>query len=176
MDGHGNAVSWVQSLFEELGSGIVSESTGIVLHNRLWLEKLAPGHPNTLAPGRRPFHTLCPALLVRGGRCALAIATPGDHGQPQTLAQVIVNLEDRGMDIQRAIESPRLRHDRGAELMVESRFPAPCLERLARSGYALRDVGPWARPMGGVNAIHQDEDGIRMGGADPRRASYAIAE
>ncbi len=176
MDADGNAVSWVQSLFEEFGSGIVSERTGIVLQNRLHLASLAPGGPNSLAPGRRPFHTLCPALLVRDGACRLAIATPGDHGQPQTIAQVIVNLLDRGMDIQEAIEAPRIRHDRGLEVMHESRLDAGSLAGLAALGYSLRDVGAWSRLMGGVNAIHSPDGSLKMGGADPRRASYAIPQ
>ena len=127
MDESGNAVSWVQSLFEEFGSGILSEATGIVLHNRLHLASLEEGHPNTLTPRHRPFHTLCPALVVDHGRCRLAIATPGDHGQPQSLAQVINLLWEGGMDIQQAIEAPRVRHDSGREILYENRLDAELL-------------------------------------------------
>lgn len=176
MDKAGNAASWVQSLFEEFGSGVASESTGIVLHNRLHLAGLREGHPNTLAPGRRPFHTLCPALVLEGGRCRLAIATPGDHGQPQTLAQVIVNLWERGMDIQEAIEAPRVRHDRGLEVLAEDRLDPTALAGLTGSGYEVQNVGPWSRLMGGVNAIYSLDGTLKMGGADPRRASYAVAQ
>ncbi|NIR31457.1 MAG: hypothetical protein GWN84_19525, partial [Gammaproteobacteria bacterium] len=176
VDAEGNAVSWVQSVFEAFGSGVVSERTGIVLQNRLSLASLHPDGPNALAPGRRPFHTLCPALVLRDGACRLAVATPGDHGQPQTLAQVIVNLLDRGMNIQEAIEAPRIRHDGGTALMHESRMDPQALAPLHASGYELEDVGPWSRLMGGVNAIHILDNGVRLGGADPRRASYAIAE
>src|SRR5262249_20208306 len=84
VDRWGNAVAWVQSLFDEFGSGIVSPSTGIVMHNRLHLEQLSDDPIRGLRPGMRPFHTLCPALLTRDG-CELAIATPGDHGQPQSI-------------------------------------------------------------------------------------------
>ncbi len=176
MDAEGNAVSWVQSLFDEFGSGVVSEGTGIVLQNRLHLASLTPGGPNSLAPGRRPFHTLCPALLVREGVCRLAIATPGDHGQPQTLAQVIVNLLDRAMDVQEAIEAPRIRHDRGPEVMYEGRIEPGELHELAAHGYSVRDVGAWSRLMGGVNAIHSPDGSLKMGGADPRRSCYAVAQ
>lgn len=176
MDAEGNAASWVQSLFEEFGSGVVSEGTGIVLQNRLHLASLTPGGPNSLAPGRRPFHTLCPALLVREGACRLAIATPGDHGQPQTLAQVIVNLLDRAMDVQEAIEAPRIRHDQGTEVMYEGRIDPGDLHELEMRGYGLRDVGPWSRLMGGVNAIHAPDGSLKMGGADPRRSCYAVAQ
>jgi len=176
VDAQGNAVSWVQSLFEAFGSGVLSERTGIVLQNRLSLASLRPEQPNALAPGRRIFHTLCPALLLQEGVCRLAIATPGDHGQPQILAQVIVELLERGRHIQEAIEAPRIRHDTGSELMHESRIDAVLLDPLRDLGYELRDVGSWSRLMGGVNAIHCLENGVRLGGADPRRACYAIAE
>ena len=176
MDRDGNAVSWVQSLFEDFGSGVVSPSTGIVLHNRLQLASLQPGGPNSLAPGRRPFHTLCPALVVGDGRCKLAISTPGDHGQPQSLAQIIVNIWDRKMDVQAAVEAPRIRHDNGMELLYEDRLPEAELRPLADAGYDTTSVGAWSRLMGGVNAIHCPEGAFKMGGADPRRASYAVAE
>lgn len=176
MDAAGNAVSWVQSLFEEFGSGVVSPATGIVLQNRLRLASLMPGGPNSLAPGRRPFHTLCPALVLEGGRCRLAIATPGDHGQPQTIAQVLAHILDGDLDVQESIEAPRIRHDEGAEVMHESRVAPGLLSPLADAGYSLRDVGGWSRVMGGVCAIHCPDGGVRMGGADPRRAAYAAAE
>ena len=85
----GNAVCWVQSLFEEFGSGIVSPSTGIVLHNRLYLEKITGNYKNQLKPNKRPFHTLCPSMVMNNNNLDLVIATPGDHGQPQTIFQII---------------------------------------------------------------------------------------
>jgi len=176
IDEAGNAVSWVQSLFEEFGSGILSESTGIVLHNRLHLASLEEGHPNTLSPRHRPFHTLCPALIVENGRCRLVIATPGDHGQPQSLVQVINLLWEGELDIQQAIKAPRIRHDWGNEILYENRLDVESLSSLANSGYSLRDVGPWSRLMGGVNAIYSPREDLKVGGADPRRASYAMAQ
>ena len=176
MDKDGNAASWVQSLFDEFGSGIVSESTGIVLHNRLHLASLNKGHPNTLYRNHRPFHTLCPALVVESDRCCLAIATPGDHGQPQTLAQVILNVWQRGMDIQEAIEAPRIRHDVGLEVLYENRIEEQFLHSLMQNGYKISDMGSWSRLMGGVNAIYCPNGIVKMAGADPRRASYAVAQ
>ncbi len=176
VDSRGNAVSWVQSLFEAFGSGVASSSTGIVFHNRLSLASLAPGGPNSLAPGRRPFHTLCPALVLNDGSCEFALATPGDHGQPQTLAQILIAVLDRGLDIQEAVEAPRIRHDSGTKVMYEDRLPEDAVRPLASAGYALDNVGPWSRVMGGANAIQCLPNGTRMAGADPRRASYAIVE
>lgn len=176
IDAEGNAVSWVQSLFEGFGSGIASESTGIVLQNRLSLASLKPGGPNSLAPGRRPFHTLCPCLVIKDGQVRFALATPGDHGQPQTLAQVLHNAMAEGMDIQEALEAPRIRHDEGRVVMHESRIPDEALAPLRTAGFALEDAGAWSRMMGGVNAIQCLSSGLRLGAGDPRRACYAIAE
>jgi gamma-glutamyltranspeptidase/glutathione hydrolase len=175
IDRDGNAVSWVQSLFEEFGSGVVSAQTGIVLHNRLWGQTLDNIGPRALRPRQRPFHTLCPALVLGGDNCELAIATPGDHGQPQALAQVMLNMYVRGMTVQEAIEYPRIRHDAGRDFSYESRIPDIVIRVLERQGYVGTNIGPWARPMGGVNAILRSPDGMLLGGADPRRASYAVS-
>ncbi|MCP5367703.1 MAG: gamma-glutamyltransferase [Hyphomicrobiales bacterium] len=175
VDRRGNAVSWVQSLFEEFGSCVVSPATGIVMHNRLYLEEISDHPVRGLLPGHRPFHTLSPALLIGDG-CDLAIATPGDHGQPQTLFQVLMNLLERGMNIQQAIDAPRVRHDTGPEVMYENRCPPAWVEEIAASGFTPRDMGPWTRILGGVNAIQRGPEGVLFGGADRRRASYAVSE
>lgn len=174
VDQWGNAVSWVQSLFEEFGSGVLSPSTGIVMHNRMYLEEISDQPTRGLRPKTRPFHTLCPALLVGDNGCELAIATPGDHGQPQAIFQVMENMFARAMNVQAAIEAPRLRHDTGADVMIESRAPEEWWNAIQSAGYTARDVGPWSRLMGGVNAIVRHPDGLLLGGADPRRASYAV--
>ena len=107
----GNAVCWVQSLFEEFGSGIVSPSTGIVLHNRLYLEKITGNYKNKLKPNKRPFHTLCPSMVMNNNNLDLVIATPGDHGQPQTIFQIINFIYTQKYKIQKAINLPRIRHN-----------------------------------------------------------------
>jgi gamma-glutamyltranspeptidase/glutathione hydrolase len=173
VDRWGNAMAWVQSLFDEFGSGIVSPSTGIVMHNRLHLEQLNDDPIRGLRPGMRPFHTLCPALLTQDG-CELAIATPGDHGQPQSIFQVLVNLHELDHNIQEAIEAPRIRHDSGDAAMVEDRAPKSWAGRIAEGGVRVVSVGPWSRLMGGVTAIYRSNDGLLFGGADPRRACYAL--
>ncbi len=175
VDRWGNAVSWVQSLFDHFGSGVASPATGIVMQNRLSMCALAETGPARLVPGKRTPHTLCPALVFERGRVRAAIATPGDHGQPQSLAQVVVHLVDGGLDVQEAVEAPRIRHDEGLTVMHESRIEAAALRPLAEAGFTLRDVGPWSRLMGGVCAIVRDDDGLLMGGADPRRSPYAVS-
>jgi gamma-glutamyltranspeptidase len=174
IDKWGNAVSWVQSLFEDFGSGVVSPSTGLVMHNRLYLETLDEDPRHGLRPGIRPFHTLCPALLV-GEQCEMAIASPGDHGQPQSIFQVLLNVYVQGMDLQAAVEAPRVRHDTGTQVMLESRLPQVWSDAVQALGLTPRDVGPWSRLMGGVNAIQRHPEGVLMSGADPRRSCYAVA-
>jgi gamma-glutamyltranspeptidase/glutathione hydrolase len=174
IDRWGNAVSWVQSLFEEFGSAVVSPETGLVAHNRLALQGIEPDAPWPLRPGKRPFHTLCPALVENEDGCEIAIATPGDHGQPQSIFQVLLRMFAEGHHIQAAIEAPRLRHDGGSTVMLEDRAPAAWAEAIRTAGYDVSDVGPWSRLMGGVNAIQRRADGLLMAGADPRRASYAV--
>lgn len=175
VDAAGHAVSWVQSLFEAFGSGIVCSSHGLVLHNRAMLERLDDDPIRGLRCGFRPFHTLCPALVTGKGGVELAIATPGDHGQPQSLFQVMRRHFEQGLDIQSAIEWPRLRHDAGRDVMLERRCPSDWDFALTKAGWAVKRVETWSRLMGGVNAIRRTE-GQLFAGADPRRSSYAISE
>jgi gamma-glutamyltranspeptidase/glutathione hydrolase len=104
----------------------------------------------------------------------MAIATPGDHGQPQSIFQVLVKTYGEGMNIQAAIEAPRMRHDTGSEMMLESRVPEPWLRAVDALGLARKEVGAWSRLMGGVNAIQRQADGTLLSGADPRRSCYAV--
>ncbi|MBP0116394.1 gamma-glutamyltransferase family protein [Bradyrhizobium vignae] len=175
VDAAGRAVSWVQSLFEAFGSGVICPSHGIVLHNRAMLERLDDDPVRGLRGGVRPFHTLCPALVTGEDGVELAIATPGDHGQPQSLFQVMRRHFEQDLDIQSAIEWPRLRHDDGRQVMLERRCPGGWDTALTKAGWAVKRLESWSRLMGGVNAIRRS-DGLVMGGADPRRASYVIAE
>lgn len=175
IDRNGHAVSWVQSLFEEFGSGVACPDQGIVLHNRAALEQLNDDPVRGLIGGYRPFHTLCPALVTSPDGALAAIATPGDHGQPQSLTLVLRRHFEQGLDIQAAIEWPRLRHDSGREVLLEDRCPLSWDAQLTSAGWNVRRVGRWSRLMGGVNAIVRQPDGLMMGGADPRRSSYALA-
>lgn len=175
VDAAGSAVSWVQSLFESFGSGVVCSGHGIVLHNRAMLERVDDDPVRGVRGGYRPFHTLCPAVVTSEAGVELAIATPGDHGQPQSLFQVMRRHFEQGLDIQAAIEWPRLRHDEGREVMLECRCPLDWDASLGKAGFVVKRLESWSRMMGGVNAIRRFE-GLLMGGADPRRSSYAVAE
>ena len=104
-DGQGNVISLIQSLFDDFGSGIVAGDTGILLHNRGSLFNLTPGHPDQIAPHKRPLHTLVPAMVMKDGKPWLSFGVMGGDMQPQGHAQVLVNLIDFGMNVQEAGEA-----------------------------------------------------------------------
>ena len=174
VDGDGAAVVLIQSLFEEFGSGVWVESGGFALQNRMCGFTLEPGHPNELAPGKRPLHTLCCSVALRDGRLELAYATPGGHAQTQTLVQILNNLTVFGMDVQEAVEAPRVTHEPG-RLLVESRVPAGVRATLTRLGHPVGVLPAWSSHVGGAGAVMvHPESAVRQAGADPRRDSYAI--
>ncbi len=170
-DGSGNVVSLIQSLYEAFGSGIVAGETGIALQNRGSLFSLEPGHPNVLAPGKRPFHTLVPAMVMKDGQPWLSFGVMGGDMQPQGHVQVLLNLIDFGMNVQEAGEAARFRHSsRGVAL--ESNISAEARAGLEQRGHTvIRSVGAF----GGFQGILFDRArGVMMGGSDPRKDGLAI--
>jgi gamma-glutamyltranspeptidase/glutathione hydrolase len=169
-DSEGNVISLIQSLYETFGSGIVAGDTGIVLQNRASLFSLTPGHPNQIAPGKRPFHTLIPAMVLKDGVPWVSFGVMGGDMQAQGHAQVLANLIDFGMDIQAAGEAPRFRHTAGG-LALESAFTADARAGLASRGHLLIDsTGVW----GGFQGIMIDpKTRVLMAGSDPRKDGMA---
>jgi len=175
VDKDGNAVSMIQSLFAAFGSGRMVPGTGITLHNRGALFELDGGHPNVIAPGKRPFHTLSPAMALNAdGSVAIAFGTPGGDGQPQTLVQVLNNVLRHGMTPQQAVEAARWRVFAGTRLGVEPGIDSATRASLQRRGHVIRVQEPSAE-FGGAQMIVIHSSGSRMTGADPRREAYAIA-
>lgn len=173
VDGDGNAVSLIQSIFQSFGSGIVAGDTGIILQNRGSYFSLVPGHPNELAPAKRPLHTLMPSLLLRDGKLLGPLGTQGGDAQVQVLLQLITNLIDFGMEPQAAIDAPRwLAGGRTASpltVLLEAGFPELTLPGLARLGHELTVIDPWNPNAGHAQLILLDhETGMLRGGADPR--------
>jgi len=173
-----NAVSFINSLFNSFGSGIVAGETGIMLHNRGSGFSLDPGHPNKLEPGKRPFHTLIPAMVLRDGKLLMSYGVMGGDIQAQGHAQVLVNLIDRGMNLQQAIDAPRIRYISGKGVMMEDTLPASIIDGLVERGHerVLPPAGIRHRAlMGGGQAIMIDPDsGALSGGSDPRKDGMAI--
>lgn len=170
-DGKGNAISFINSLFAEFGAGIVVPGTGIVLHNRGSGFTLRSGHPNRLAPGKRPLHTLVPALIMKDGKPLMPFGVMGGDNQAQAHVQIVVNLVDFGMNVQDAGDAARVRHG-GEGLAVESGIPESTRSVLIRFGHQIVD-GRGA--MGGYQAVFIDpRTGVLMGGSDPRKDGLAI--
>jgi gamma-glutamyltranspeptidase / glutathione hydrolase len=169
-DSQGNVVSLIQSLYETFGSGIVAGDTGIVLHDRANLFSLAPGHPNQIAPGKRPFHTLIPAMVLKDGVPWLSFGVMGGDMQAQGHAQVLANLIDFGMNVQEAGEAPRFRHS-NTGVALESAFTADARSGLAARGHTVvGGSGLW----GGFQGILIDpKTHVLMAGSDPRKDGMA---
>jgi gamma-glutamyltranspeptidase/glutathione hydrolase len=169
-DSDGNVISLIQSLYETVGSGIVAGDTGIMLHNRGNLFTLTPGHPNQIAPGKRPFHTLIPAMVMKDGVPWVSFGVMGGDMQAQGHAQVLANLIDFGMNIQEAGEAPRFR-DSGNGLALESPFSAEARAGLTARGHTLiQSVGVW----GGFQGILIDpKTHVLQAGSDPRKDGMA---
>ena len=176
VDQYGNVVSLIQSLFATFGSGLVVPDTGIVLHNRGSLFRFQEDHPNVFAPRRRPFHTLCPVIILSNDLPWLAVGTPGGDGQTHTLVQVINNMQLFGMTPQEAIDAPRLRRLRDGSLAIEDRVPQDVRDALAARGYTVHARSGWTAEFGGAQAVLVDQiAGRRQAGADRRREGWAVA-
>ena len=177
VDQWGNAVSWIQSNFAGFGSGLLDEATGILLHNRGALFTLETGHPNQIAPDKRPYHTLSPTMaLYPSGEFAFTLGTPGGDSQTQTILQITHNMLVFGMTPQQAIEAPRFRSLSGLRLAIEDRVSEEALLDLRQRGHLLNLVEGWTATFGGAHMIHHDpETGVLTAAADPRREAYAIA-
>jgi gamma-glutamyltranspeptidase / glutathione hydrolase len=172
------AVSFINSLFNSFGSGIVAGDTGIMLHNRGSGFSLDPNHPNRLEPGKRPFHTLIPAMVFREGKLLMTYGVMGGDIQAQGHAQVLVNLADRGMNLQQTIEAPRIRYMSGRGVMLEDTLPADVIAGLVQHGHEriLPPAGIKHRAlMGGGQAIMIDPvSGALSGASDPRKDGMAL--
>jgi gamma-glutamyltranspeptidase/glutathione hydrolase len=165
------AVSLINSLFSAFGVGIATEQTGIMLHNRGACFVVDPDHPNDIGPGKRPMHTIIPGLAMRDGRCELSFGVMGAHYQPMGHTQVITNIVDYGMDVQAAIDMPRVFFV-GEQTVVERGVSAQATEGLTARGH---DVVVAPSPWGGGQAIHIDwERGVLIGGSDPRKDGCAL--
>jgi gamma-glutamyltranspeptidase/glutathione hydrolase len=183
MDTEGNAFSATPS-DPGLGAPIV-DGLGIIVSTRgaqLWT---TPGHPSAIAPRKRPRLTPNPALLMKDGRALMPFGCPGEDAQCQAMVQTVCNVVDFEMNLQAAIEAPRVIsrsfpwtfHPHAYEpgvLTVEGRIAPSVRERLAALGHVIRDLPDFTPAAAGMCAIRRLEPGTLEGGADPRRESYAI--
>ena len=173
-----NAVSFINSLFNSFGSGVVAGDTGIILHNRGSGFSLEEGHPNEYAPGKRPFHTLIPAMVFKGDQLLMSYGVMGGDIQAQGHVQVLVNLVDRGMNLQEAIDAPRVRYISGRGVMLEEELTDAVIDGLVARGHqrVLPPAGvTHTTLMGGGQAIMIDPStGALLGASDQRKDGLAI--
>jgi gamma-glutamyltranspeptidase/glutathione hydrolase len=173
MDGEGRAVSCIQSVYHEFGSGLVLPHTGITWQNRVCSFSLNPSHINALAPGKQPFQTLCPSMAqFKDGRTAVYGAMGGD-GQPQSQCALFTRMFDHGLSPQAAVSAPRWLLGRtwgqaSDTLKLESRFPLSLAEKLGGMGHRIEILPAWDEAMGHAGAIVRNIEGVLEGGADPR--------
>ena len=181
-DRDGNVVSLIQSLYAAFGSGVHVPGTGVTLHNRGFGFNLIDGHPNALAPGKRPMHTLMPGMALRDGQPWLAFGTRGADGQPQTGLQLLNGLLDFGLDLQSAMEAPRWAHGApggrypASALVLEGRFGDAVAEDLAARGHEVMLADAVDPVMGTAQMIQVDQSrGCYMAATDPRGDGVALA-
>ncbi|MBI2204543.1 MAG: gamma-glutamyltransferase [Candidatus Rokubacteria bacterium] len=175
-DADGTVVSVTQTLGAPFGSGFAVPGTGIVLNNILKWMDLAPESPNVVRPGHKAVSMMSPTQVYRDGRFLLSIGTPGSYGILQTTTQMLVNVLDFGMNVQEAIEAPRVRVYRDRLVDAEARIPAATLDGLRARGHEVNLIDDWSWIVGGGQGVMRDpESGALMAGADPRRDGYALA-
>ena len=173
-DAEGNMVSFINSNYDYFGSGIVVPGTGFALHNRGAGFTLTPGLPNTVAPGKRPFHTLIPGFVTQtvNGReqAYMSFGLMGGGVQAQGHVQFLINYFVFGMDLQAAIDAPRFRHYDGLRVALETPVTDSVREALKAMGHVLIDQPPVA--FGGAQAIVRLPKGFAAG-SDPRKDGMA---
>ena len=171
VDQNRNAASFISSIFEHFGSGLVAGETGILMQNRGSLFTLIENHPNCLHPGKRPLHTIIPSIVFKDGKPEFVFGLMGGHMQPQGHVQILNNLYVFGLGVQEASDQPRFFHD-GLELCLESSFSSEVRRELIEKGHKLNDqVGVF----GGFQGIWIDHhNGALIGGSDLRKDGCAI--
>ncbi len=179
-DSDGTCVSFIQSVFWEFGSGLVCPDTGVFFQNRGAGFSLDPG-PNQLAPGKRPFHTLNPALAELTDGRVMAYGTMGGEGQPQTQSAVFTRYAQFGTELQQAVTAPRwlLGKTWGQEsttLKLEDRFDPALVARLKAAGHAVEMLPPYSDLAGHAGAVVRHPSGLVEAATDPRSDGAAIAD
>jgi gamma-glutamyltranspeptidase/glutathione hydrolase len=177
IDRHGTIVSMIQSIYEGFGTTIVPPGTGFALHNRGALFTLEDGHPNQVAPRKRPLHTIIPGFMQRG-ETRIGFGIMGGFNQAQAHAQFVANIVDYGMDIQQALEAGRFTKGTftGADVNVEALVPESSRNALAALGHDVTTVAPRTGTFGHGQAVMSGGSGVHFGASEPRHDGAAIPE
>ncbi|MGH7690019.1 MAG: gamma-glutamyltransferase, partial [Gemmatimonadaceae bacterium] len=177
IDKDGNIVSLIQSNYEEFGSGLVPAGAGFVLQDRGALFTLQPDRANTLAPRKRPLHTLMPGFMAKDS-VHIGFGIMGGWNQAQAHAQFVANVADYGMNIQQALSAGRFTKSgfSGCNFDIESRIPEAVRDSLSAMGYDLRLFGPRTGNFGWGQAVMGTTGGIHFGASDPRHDGEAVPQ
>jgi gamma-glutamyltranspeptidase/glutathione hydrolase len=177
-DREGNVVSFIQSISDLWGSGVLVDAFGFHLHNRGSAFAADPAHPNALAPRKRPYHTIIPGFMQRD-QFHIAFGIMRGLNQAQAHAQFVSNVVDHGMNIQAALEAPRFTKMTlgGSDVRIEGRVPPAAREALKRRGHDLEVLGDYSGLVGGGQAVMRDSStGVNYGASSPRKDGAAIPE
>lgn len=172
-DSAGMMVSYIQSNYMGFGSGVVVPGTGISLQNRGAGFRLEPGHPNCVAPAKRPFHTIIPGFVTQDGRPVMSFGVMGADMQPQGHVQIMVRLADYGQNPQAAADAPRWKVLAGLNIVLEHAASPAVAAELARRGHAVRHAERGSWEFGAGQFIHR-LDGGYLAASDPRRDGQAV--
>ena len=177
IDKEGTIVSLIQSIYAGFGSGLVAPGTGFALHNRGALFTLDEGHPNALAPRKRPLHTIIPGFMQKGD-VRIGFGIMGGFNQAQAHAQFVANIVDYGMDIQHALEAGRFTKGSftGSDVCVEALVPESVRQELVALGHDIEVVPQRTGTFGYGQAVMSDGSGVHFGASEPRHDGAAIPE
>jgi gamma-glutamyltranspeptidase/glutathione hydrolase len=178
VDREGNIASWIQSLSDFWGSGVVVDNFGFHLHDRASAFSSDPKHPNALAPRKRPYHTIIPAFMEKGDQ-KIGFGIMRGANQAQAQAQFVSNVVDHGMNIQAALEAPRFVKTTlaGCDVRIENRVPEAVRDDLTKRGHWLQVEGDYSGLMGGGQAVMRDVKArVNYGASSPRKDGAAIPE
>ena len=171
VDEQGNAISFINSIFHAFGSTRLDPATGVLFQSRGASFRLIPGHPNAIAPGKRPMHTIIPGMVTQGDRVVMPFGVMGGQYQAAGHAAFLSAVIDRGLGLQQAMDEPRSFATEG-RLDLEPTVPQDVRDDLAARGHAINVL---ATPMGGSQAIRIDADsGLLQGGSDSRKDGMAL--
>lgn len=171
-DSEGNAVSFINSVYDDFGSGHVAAGLGFVMQNRGAGFSLDPTHPNRLQPRKRPFHTIIPGMVLRGDALHAVFGVSGGLMQPQGHLQLLVSLLDYGLDVQSAVDLPRFWWEEGRRVVIESGVPEATCAMLSEWGHDV--VRRDHRGIGGAQIIAALGNGVWVAGSEPRQDGCAI--